>query len=262
MAAAAGLRISSFKAGIKSNFRKLAPRAVRPYRILRGPLKGRIILTSLYDYPGAILGRTEKPLLAWFQQNVKPGQTWLDVGAHYGYTAIALAELVGPEGRVFAFEPSLTTAGHLNRTRLLNKLVAITVVPIGLGESSELRITAVQITRGMANHALGGSQFENIYLIGFDRLWTSLGGGPIHGVKIDVQGMELQTLAGMSRSLSEQRPKLVVEFHPGVSRKPILNLLALAGYQLPAKPLEPAPSETEAAYHDDRSYSFEPTPRT
>jgi FkbM family methyltransferase len=250
------------KAAIKSNLRKVAPRGVRAHRIVHGPLRGRIIVASLHDYPGAILGRTEKPLLAWFQQNVKLGQTWLDVGAHYGYTSIALAELVGPHGHVFAFEPSLTTAGHLNRTRQLNKLSAITVVPIGLGEPGELRIISVPISRGMANHALGGTQSENVYVIGFDQVWTSLGGGPIDGVKIDVQGMELQTLAGMSRSLFEHRPKLVIEFHPGVSRQPILKLLGSAGYQLPAKPLDPVASETEAAYIDDRSYVFEPSPNT
>jgi hypothetical protein len=38
---------------------------------------------------------------------VKPG----DIGAHYGYTAIALCKLVGPSRRVFAFEPMLKTAG-------------------------------------------------------------------------------------------------------------------------------------------------------
>jgi FkbM family methyltransferase len=243
---------------IKSSLRKLAPRAVRAHRILRGPLRGRIIVTSLHDYPGAILGRTEKPLLAWFRQNVRLGQTWLDVGAHYGYTAIALAELVGETGHVFAFEPSLTTAGHLNRTRLLNKLTALTVVPFGLGEPGELRIVSVPISRGMANHALGGSQSEEMYLIGFDQLWTTLGGGRVHGVKIDVQGMELQALAGMSRTLLEHHPKLIVEFHPGVNRQGVLDILARVGYRLPAKPLEPEPSETEAAYNDDRSYVFEP----
>lgn len=256
-----GLRLPSLKASMKASLRRLTPRAVRAHRILRGPLKGRIIVTSLHDYPGAILGRTEEPLLAWFRHNVKPGETWLDVGAHYGYTTIALAELVGQEGRVFAFEPSLTTAGYLNRTRLLNRLGAITVVPLGLAAPGEMRIISVPISRGMANHALGGEQFENIYLIGFDQFWQSLGGGPIHGVKIDVQGMELETLAGMSRSLSEHRPRLVLEFHPGVSRQPILRLLTLAGYELPATPIDPRPFESEAAYLDDFSYLFEPNPK-
>ena len=245
---------------LKSSLRKLAPRAIRAYRILRGPLRGRLIVTSLHDYPGAILGRTERPLLAWFRLNVKPGETWLDVGAHYGYTAIALAEMVGADGRVYAFEPSLTTAGHLNRTRVLNRLEQIKVVPFALAEPGELRIASVAVDRGMANHAFGGSGSEDIYLIGFDQLSKTLGERGVHGVKMDVQGMELQALQGMSAMLTQQRPKLVIEFHAGVGRDTILELLSRVGYRLPGKPIEPLPDETEAAYHDDRSYCFEPLP--
>jgi FkbM family methyltransferase len=243
---------------LKSGLRKLTPRAIRSYRILGGPLRGRKIVTSLHDYPGAILGRTEKPLLAWFRTSVKPGETWLDVGAHYGYTTIALAELVGANGCVYAFEPSLSTAGHLNRTRLLNRLIQIKVVPFALGEPGDLRVVPVAVNRGMANHALGGMSCEDIYVIGFEQLWSTLGGAQVHGVKIDVQGMELPVLKGMFELLAKQRPKLALEFHAGIDRQPILGLLTGAGYRLPGRPLEPLPAETEAAYHDDRSYVFEP----
>src|SRR5438552_7816781 len=111
----------------KAQLRRLMPRAVRPHRILWGRLRGFRIVTSWHDYPAAILGRTERPLLDWFEEHVKPGETWLDVGAHYGYTAIALSRLVGPLGRVFAFEPMLGTAGHLARTRAINGLRQLTV---------------------------------------------------------------------------------------------------------------------------------------
>lgn len=241
---------------LKGSLRRLAPRTVRAHRIVGGPLRGRIIVTSLHDYPAAILGRTEKPLLAWFKQNVKPGETWLDVGAHYGYTAIALAELVGPSGRVYAFEPSLTTAGYLNQTRALNGLGQITVLPFGLDSPGDIRVMTVPIERGMANHALGGAHAENICVVGFDHLWTMLGERAVHGVKIDVQGMELQVLDGMARTLSDQRPTLVLEFHAGANRERIIELLKNAGYRLPASPLEPLPAESEATYRDDRSYIF------
>ena len=69
-------------------------------------------MTSWHDYPAAILGRTEGALLAYFAKHASSGETWLDVGAHYGYTAIALSKLVGGNGRVFAFEPMLNTAGN------------------------------------------------------------------------------------------------------------------------------------------------------
>src|SRR5438105_14908000 len=106
---------------LKTTLRVLAPRGIRPYRIMSGQLRGRTIVTALHDYPAGILGRTERGLLEWFETRVLPGEIWLDVGAHYGFTAIALAELVGPSGRVYAFEPSIATAGHLAKTRALNE---------------------------------------------------------------------------------------------------------------------------------------------
>jgi FkbM family methyltransferase len=244
---------------LKSGLRHLAPRTVRAHRILGGQLRGRIIVTSLFDYPAAILGRTEPALLAWFGKNVNPGETWLDVGAHYGYTAIALAELVGPTGRVYAFEPSLTTAGHLNQTRALNSFDQLTILPFGLGQAGDIRVISVSIERGMANHAFGGATTEDICVVGFDQFWGALGDNPVNGVKIDVQGMELQVLEGMARSLANQRPKLVVELHAGADRERITELLRLAGYPLPGIPVDPLPDETEAAYVNDRSYAFIPS---
>src|SRR5436190_11305500 len=126
---------------LKAQLRRLLPRAIRPHRILGGRLRGFRIVTSWHDYPGAITGRTERGLLAWFENNVRRGETWLDVGAHYGYTAIALSRLVGAKGRVFAFEPMLATAGCLDRTRALNGLSQLTLIPCALGtpESVDLR---------------------------------------------------------------------------------------------------------------------------
>jgi len=44
----------------------------------------------------------------------------------------------------------------------------------------------------------------------------------IDGVKIDVQGMELDVLSGMKRLLKTYTPKLIVELHPGVDRDALL----------------------------------------
>src|SRR5689334_19464358 len=115
---------------LKERVRSLLPRRTRAHRILFGALQGAPIVTSWHDYPGAILGRTERPLLAWFRRNVRSAQTWIDVGAHYGYTAIALSRMVGPTGRVFAFEPVRSTAQCVERTRMLNGFRQLTVVPL------------------------------------------------------------------------------------------------------------------------------------
>src|SRR5258706_11527415 len=105
---------------LASVVRPRLPKKIRAHRILAGPIRGARIVTSWHDYPAGIGGLTEKPLIAWFAQHVAPGTTWLDVGAHYGYTAIALSRFVGNEGRVFAFEPMRATAGCVGRTRVVN----------------------------------------------------------------------------------------------------------------------------------------------
>lgn len=246
---------------LKVFLRRGLPRTIKPHRILAGPLKGYHLVTSWHDYPAAILGRTERPLLEWFEKNVDFGETWLDVGAHYGYTALALCRLVGPAGRVFAFEPMLSTAGYLAETRRMNRLEQLTPVPLALGNSASLEMCRLPTTRGMLDSTLAPTTpAENFMTAGLDWLWPQLCQGQtrIDGIKIDVQGMELETLRGMTGVLQEYKPRLVVEVHHGVDRAELLDLLAEVGYSAPAIPVEPGEDEevTAPRYLDDRSYAF------
>ena len=247
---------------VKEALRRLLPRALRRHRILGGPLRGRTIVTSWHDYPAAILGRTERPLLAWFAEHARQGETWLDVGAHFGYTALALAHMVGPEGRVFAFEPLVSTAGCLSQSRQINGLAQLAIVPFGLAQPESLAVFSLPTTRGMADSTLRNSNWlEPIHVARLDWLWPRICGRDrtIHGIKIDVQGMEGDTIGGMRDLLRTFRPKLVVEFHRGVDRSSILGFLAEAGYRNPGCPVEAAAGETEPRYLDDRSYAFAAT---
>jgi FkbM family methyltransferase len=244
------------------------PRRITGHRILSGPLRGKRIVTSWRDYPAAIAGITERELLGWFGRNVRIGETWLDVGAHYGYTAISLGNLVGPSGRVFAFEPMAATVGCLARTRYLNGLEQLIVVPLALGVTDEIQLQKLATIRGMVDstiHSGGGtnqqSQWNEAILVArMDWLWPRIAGGNpcIHGIKIDVQGMELHVLRGMAGILKAHHPKLVVEMHRGVDRTEIITLLAQIGYSTKATPIEPVPGEVEAKFIDDRSYAFSP----
>lgn len=47
---------------------------------------------------------------------VKPGMTFVDVGANIGWFSANAAKLVGPEGRLFSFEPRKDTFKALSRT--------------------------------------------------------------------------------------------------------------------------------------------------
>ncbi len=219
------------------------------------------MVTSWHDYPAGILGTTERPLLDWFGRYVGAGETWLDVGAHYGYTAIALSRLVGCEGRIFAFEPLVSTAGCLSRTRTLNGLRHLTVVPMALGECDGVSTGRLPSVRGMVDRTVaGGGPDEAFLMASLDWLWPGIceRNSRIDGVKIDVQGMELEVLKGMSGCLRRYRPKLVIELHQGVSRAEVLKLLTGLGYRAPADPIERLCGEIQPQFADDRSYAFTP----
>lgn len=244
---------------LKSWLRLMMPRTVRKHRIWGGHLKGCRIVTSWHDYPAAILGRTERPLLDWFQENVHPGETWLDVGAHYGYTALALGRLVGPSGRVFAFEPTLGTAGYLSQTRLLNRVPQVLVLPLALAAPQAMELRRLPVVRGMVDSTLhGGEWTETLLVARLDWLWPQICGDRerIDGIKIDVQGMEIEVLRGMPALLKGFRPKLVLEVHSGVDRHQLLDLIEAAGYSREGVPIEPSEGEVEPHYTDDRSYAF------
>jgi FkbM family methyltransferase len=249
---------------MRSLLRSALPGTVRARRIRLGPLRGCRLVTSWRDYPAALLGYTERPLLRWLAAHVRPGETWLDVGAHYGYTALALSRLVGPQGRVFAFEPVPETAGCLAATRRHNGLPQLTVLPLGLSDAPRLSTVCAAVVRGMAEHGgpggrSGARDRATILTAALDGVWAELCGGDraIHGVKVDVQGMEAAVLAGMRGLLRELRPRLVVEFHAGVDRASALRVLDGLGYELPGVPIG---SPATGGYADDRSYAFLPGP--
>jgi FkbM family methyltransferase len=239
--------------------RQFLPRRLKPHRILRGPLAGRRIVTSWHDYPAAILGYAERALVEWLLENVRPGETWLDVGAHYGYTAIAMCERVGKQGRVFAFEPVLSTVGCLDLTKRINNYNQLQILPFALSSSERLNVAKYVLVRGMMESRMStnrNSEQDEVLSLAFDRLWDDVRGQVdfVHGIKIDVQGMEVETLAGMKQCLTRYQPTLILEVHPGVPRSQILEILSECGYDTVPHPIE---QKVQTDFFDESSnYSF------
>ena len=49
-------------------------------------------------------------LTRFYREQLKPGMTFIDVGANIGYFTVLASRLVGPEGRVIGFKPNPRTA--------------------------------------------------------------------------------------------------------------------------------------------------------
>jgi FkbM family methyltransferase len=227
----------------KSIVRLFLRRRHAVHRIMSGPLRGMRIATSWHDYPAAILGYTERKLTDWLLSHARPGETWLDVGANCGYTSLALSRAVGRDGRVFAFEPALATAASLDRTGRANGLDQLVALPFALSESPRPVVSRFATERGMIDSQLpadGRIEMTAIIAVGLDAIWDGIAGGDpvIHGIKMDVQGMELEALRGMRRLLARHRPKIVLEIHRAVPRDDVLALLESCGYLLDPEPID------------------------
>lgn len=158
------------------------------------------------------------------------------------------------------------------RTRQLNEIHHLTVLAIALGATSRLELRRLPSVRGMINASAtatapqsgvsDGTLLDAFLSISLDAIWSDIEAatkGAVHGIKIDVQGHELDVLLGMTDVLLAFRPLLVLEFHTGVDRTAIIEHLRRCGYQHPGLPIEAGPNETDPLYTSNRSYVFAPS---
>lgn len=76
---------------------------------------------------GISAGNYEPEVEAIFRKYVRPRMTVLDIGANVGFFTMLAASLVGPEGRVVAFEPNSNNVRMLEASRRANNFENVQV---------------------------------------------------------------------------------------------------------------------------------------
>lgn len=161
---------------------------------------------------------------------VKPGMRCIDVGANFGYYSLLLAELVGDGGEVTAYEPQRALAELLRSSASVNGLRVVTKEN-AVGVSSNLPFSK---TLHVDPARLGSTSFRRFdgATEVFGAVVASLSGDhpvyPVDFVKIDVQGAELEVLAGM-KHLIERSPNIAIamEFTPSEHEDPAAAIRSL-----------------------------------
>jgi FkbM family methyltransferase len=147
-------------------------------------------------------------------RSARAGDHVWDVGANIGYLALVAARIVGPTGRVVAIEPDPQCAAAIRTNARLNGLAQIEVVEAAAARSSATAELVVVRDRLWSRLASVGDHHESeqrveVRTVALD----DVAGPPPTLVKIDVEGAELEVLAGMSRLLRDARPLVVCEMH-------------------------------------------------
>lgn len=152
---------------------------------------------------------------------VGPGATILDIGANVGALTVPLACAVGPKGRVLAFEPQTFLHRILRANAAVNNLAAV-VSPLRLAVGEAAGRIDVPIFEYASLGNFGGFDIslrdfsrqpirpiasEPVDVVAVD----DLGLAACDLMKIDVEGMELEVIAGATRTIGRFRPILYLE---------------------------------------------------
>lgn len=153
---------------------------------------------------------------------VGPGAVVYDIGAHAGSIALGVARIVGPSGRVVAFEADPINVDSLKENVLRNHLTAsLHVVHCAVWSH---RANNVPFRRGGARRSHGGVETDTQHpVLGTGELikvpaialddFVANGGPAPHLVKVDVEGGEYEVLRGGTNLFTKHRPLLIAEVH-------------------------------------------------
>lgn len=165
---------------------------------------------------------------------LKPGMTFVDAGACFGYFSLYAARLVGPEGKVWAFEPEPVNCAWLRKSVYLNRHYTMNIYERALGNETGDRILG--LTAHPGQHSLvPKNKPEFAYPVQVCSLDSIAGDSPVDAMKIDVQGYEIQVLQGGKRTLSVNRDMLLmVDLHPslGVDCDKVEQMIVDMGFRV------------------------------
>jgi FkbM family methyltransferase len=157
---------------------------------------------------------------SFFEAFVRPGDTFLDIGANVGLYTLTAARAVGPHGRVHAFEPCSQTFERLLENVKLNGFGNISCHRVALShENARAQLTLVNsgfdawnsLGTPYMGETVGAETVTTVTLDSFVREHAIAGRRCV--VKIDVEGWENHVLRGAQDFLAgDDAPLLCVEF--------------------------------------------------
>lgn len=188
------------------------------------------------------IDEAELRLMKFMLRHLPTGAQMIDVGANVGFFCLLASRIVGPEGRVHAFEPGQQALGYLQGNVDGSENVEI-VARAAMDQSGEVTFyegvgAAMVSSSTVKSHAAGRDTGEvrkvTILTTTLDDYCASTATEPTL-IKVDVEGAELSVLRGGAKVLARRRPWIALEvsFVPEEFTSqyaPCVELLGEAGY--------------------------------
>lgn len=218
--------------------------------VTRGGIGWRLDLSEGIDFSIYLLGSFEPSTRAALNRLIRAGNVAFDIGANIGAHTLPMARRVGPEGRIFAFEPTDFAFGKLKANIELNPNLQSRI------EAHQLLLTdepGVPVSEKIySSWPLVPESDQSVHPKHRGRLTTTRNARAntldafveqhridrLDLIKIDVDGNEYPVLHGGSKTLAKLRPTLLMEISPYVHQEQsnsfasLIDLLRETGYSL------------------------------
>lgn len=151
------------------------------------------------------------------RENVREGDTFVDIGTNVGVMSLLAGKIVGPTGRVITIEPEPANLQMLYRGIIINKLTNVEVWPFAASNTRNI-FSLGGLSNGHPEEAGAvGASGKLVQSVLLDDL---LGDLPrLDCVKIDIEGHEPAATKGFWKNLMKHRPALIVEWNPRTLRR-------------------------------------------
>jgi len=143
----------------------------------------------------------------------KLGDIVFDIGAYVGDTALWFSKAVGPQGKVYAFEPEPGNFAKLKANLERNKVTNVIPLQLAVSETKgELQVTSSANSSVITQTSTGTS----VKVTTIDKFLEANKLPRVDFIKMDVEGHELKVLAGASGTIRTFKPSLALSaYHRG-----------------------------------------------
>ena len=169
-------------------------------------------------HPGYLLGTSEPTEQDFVCRRLHLGEVFYDIGANIGFYSTIAGRLVGPQGRVVAFEPDPVCATQARLNADLNAFDHVTVVVAAVSDKpGAMRMQRGEdVGQGSAHNRLAAASDSTgipVRVVTVDGWRAENDASPPTFVMIDVEGAEIDVLRGMLTTIRDYKPLILCEVH-------------------------------------------------
>lgn len=176
-----------------------------------------------------------------FQQVVQVGHYVVELGANIGAHTLGFSNLVGAQGKVFAYEPQRVVFQNLCANMAINSRTNVYCYQLAAGaEQGSLQLPVLDYSQPLNFGGVGQDmqlpdanrvdELDQVEVVVLDQQLESL--ARLDFIKADVEGAELSVLQGAEQLIKRFQPVLYVENDRLEKSKPLIDYIRQLGYRL------------------------------